>query len=122
MADATEVNVVETVGSAFCVASDDGQKVYEVIADALRADREVRVSFAGIEDLTSAFLNSAIGQLYNGEFTDEYLRAHLLPPAGASQEDLVLLKRVVQRAKEFFGNPAPFREAARAALGADDET
>ena len=122
MSEQEELNVLAIVGTGLCVASDDGQKLYEAIAAAFRKGLNVRLSFAGVEDLTSAFLNSAIGQLYSGEFSEEHIRAHLLPPVDLSQEDLLLLKRVVERAKEFFRNPGPFEQAARTALGEDDDS
>ncbi len=68
------ISVFEVVGSPLCVASDNGQKVYDRIALALREDRRVTVSFLNVTSLTSAFLNAAIGQLY-GSFTEEQIRS-----------------------------------------------
>ena len=75
----------------------------------------VRLSFEGVEDLTTAFLNSAIGQLY-ADHSEEELRRVLLPPEG-SPEHLTRLKRVVDRAKEFFRDPERFHIAAAEAFG-----
>jgi hypothetical protein len=106
----TTVRIAETAGTDVCVASEDGQKVYDAIAEAIASGDQVQLSFEGVEDLTSAFLNAAIGQLY-GEFDEELLKERLLPPVGASDEDLILLKRVVQRAKQYFSDPKVFEEA-----------
>ena len=76
------------------------------------------MSFRGVTDLTSAFLNVAVGQLY-GEFTEEEIRAKL-SVTDASPDDLELLKRVVDRAKEFFKDPDRFTAAAKEVLGEDD--
>jgi hypothetical protein len=108
------------VGSNLCIASDDGEKVHETIVAALEGGRRVRLSFEGVEDLTSAFLNTAVGQLY-GEFTEERLKSAMLPPVDISSDDLFLLKRVVERAKEFFSDPERYRQAALEALGDDDD-
>ncbi len=121
MSDQIELSVVGIVGSGFCVASEDGEKVHAAIVSALREGKKVVLSFKGVTDLTSAFLNSAVGQLYSGEFPEELIRQQLCPPTNASQEDLLLLKRVVERAKEFFRNPEPFHQAAAKAMGEDDE-
>lgn len=121
MSDEIELRIAELVGSGVCVASEDGEKVYEAIAEALRAGKRVQLSFAGVDDLTSAFLNTAVGQLYKGDFTDEFLRSHLAPPKDASAADLVLLKRVVLRAKEFFSNPERYDQLVKLALGDEDE-
>ena len=57
------------VGAPLCVASNDGQKVYDRIAAALKADQHVALSFHEVTTLTDAFLNAAVGQLY-GTFSE----------------------------------------------------
>lgn len=108
------ISPYEIVGSPLCVASDDGQKVFERIAAALKGKTSVTVSFRNVSSLTSAFLNAAIGQLY-GSFSSGEIRARLkvkdMVPA-----DLALLKRVVDTAKEYFKDPGRFSKAERAAL------
>jgi hypothetical protein len=73
------LRLVEIVGSGLCVASDDGLKVYTLIKERLDAGTPTVLSFAGVEVLTSAFLNAAIGQLY-GTLHEEHIR-RLLSPA-----------------------------------------
>jgi ribosomal protein S3AE len=110
-----EVKITDIVGSPSCINPEDGEKVFQVIAEALRAEKSVTIFLGGIEDLTSRFLNSAIGQLY-GEFSEEEIKAKLRVTE-ANQDDLALLKRVVERAKEYFKNPVPFEQASREVLG-----
>ena len=119
MAEPLAIRVSEVVGSEFCVASDDGQTVYERVAAALRAGQAVSLSFLNVEALTSAFLNAAIGQLY-GEYSEGQVRS-LLSVEDMVQDDLALLKRVVDTAKEYFKQPRPFDEASREVLGEEDE-
>ena len=114
------IRIADVVGSGLCIASDDGDKVHAKIADAIKRGDKLQLSFAGIQDLTSAFLNSAVGQLY-GEFPEAQLKASLLPPVEASPDDLTLLKRVVERAKEYFKDRAAFDKAEREVLGDDNE-
>ena len=109
------ISIFEVVGSPLCVASGDGQKVYERIAAALREDRNMVLSFHNVSTLTSAFLNAAIGQLY-GEFSEEQIRA-LLKVQDMQSDDLALLKRVVETAKEYFKDPQKFDQAVRDELG-----
>jgi hypothetical protein len=108
------ISVYEVVGSPLCVASDDGQKVHDRIAAAIREGRRVAISFLNVTSLTSAFLNAAIGQLY-GSFTEEQIRA-LLAVKDMQPDDLALLKRVVETAKQYFKDPQRFQEAVREAL------
>lgn len=100
------------------MASDDGQKVFERIAAALKEGKSVTVSFRNVSSLTSAFLNAAIEQLY-GSFSQEEIRARL-KVKDISPADLALLKRVVDTAKEYFKDPNRFRKAEQAALRGQD--
>jgi hypothetical protein len=113
------LSVFEIVGSPLCVASDDGQKVYERIAAAIKEGRDVTISFLNVASLTSAFLNAAIGQLY-GAFTEEQIRARLKVRDMAA-DDLALLKRVVDTSKEYFRNKATFKAATEEMLGGGNE-
>ena len=114
------IEIAQLIGSKLCIASDDGEKVHDAIVAAIEAGDTVRLSFEGVEDLTSSFLNAAIGQLY-GKFSEEELRSYLLPPVGCLSDDLALLKRVVERAKGFFKDPDRYRLATKEALGDDSE-
>src|SRR5271157_5626168 len=100
MSQGINLSVFEIVGSPLCVASDDGQNVYDRISAALKEGRKVSISFLNITSITSAFLNAAIGQLY-GEFSEEAIRANL-QVADMAQDDLALIKRVVDTAKAYF--------------------
>lgn len=114
------IRVYQVIGSSLCVASDDGQKVYEQIASVLKSEKKAQLSFQNVEVLTSAFLNTAVGQLY-GKFSEEQIKAGLLPPMDIDKDDLVLLKRVVDRAKEYFKDPSRIEESRQEILGDDDE-
>ena len=109
------VRVRDVVGSPLLVSADDGQLVHDKIAPLLREGRKVVVSFAQVETLISAFLNAAIGQLY-GEFKEARIRK-LLTVQDMAQEDLALLKRVVDNAKAYFKNRAAYDQAWKEEMG-----
>jgi len=112
------MKLMEIVGSKLCVASDDGERVHGQIAAALKEGKKVKVSFESVESLTSAFLNSAIGQLY-GEFPEEKIKSGL-SVCDIETDDLDLLKRVVDTAKEYFKDPARVKGARKEILGDPD--
>lgn len=120
MADIVKINIVSIIKNNVCVAPEDGEKVFEAISKALQEGKKVEISFKDIEDLTTLFLNVAIGKLY-GKFKDEELREKL-SVVDASFQDLDTLKRSVERAKEFQKNPERFRSATEEILGEDDES
>jgi hypothetical protein len=97
-----ELSVIQQVGSPLCVASDDGQKVFDEVCFALKQQQPVQLSFFGVEILTAAFLNVAIGQLY-GVFSHEQIQ-NLLQVEDIESNNLVLLKQVVDNAKAYFEN------------------
>ena len=110
-----ELSVYEIVGSHLCVASEDGQRVYDRIAPAIKEGRSVSLSFRNVTSLTSAFLNAAIGQLY-GSFSENEIRSKLRVQE-MEPDDRALLKRVVETAKEYFKDPHRFEQAIEEVLG-----
>ena len=115
MNDSIAIKVLEVVGSKLCVASSDGQKVHDQIAAALNAGKQVQLSFSNVESLTSAFLNAAIGQLY-AEFSEQKIRA-TLSVSDMTPDDVELLKRVVEAAKQYFKNPNRVKKIVEETLG-----
>jgi len=114
-----ELSIFEVVGSRLCVASSDGQKVCDRLKVALKEGRKVMLSFRNVTTLTSAFLKAAIGQLY-GTFSEEEIRS-LLNVRDMQQDDMALLKRVVETAKQYFKDPQKFDQALRETLEDDND-
>lgn len=119
MSKIEKIDIVSIVENGICVSAEDGKKVYMLILEALHQGKNVQISFKGIEDLTSLFLNAAIGQLYN-EFKDDELKKRL-SVIDANPQDLETLKRSVERAKEYFKDPERFHSATDEILGDDNE-
>jgi hypothetical protein len=115
MSETININVFEVVGNRLCVAASDGQKVHDQIATALKAGRQVHLSFANVASLTSAFLNTAIGQLY-GEFSETDIRDNV-SLSDLAPEDAALLKRVVETAKQYFKDPQRMKKIVGKAFG-----
>ncbi|MHB1004075.1 MAG: STAS-like domain-containing protein [Chloroflexota bacterium] len=98
-----------------CVTSEAGQALYDELEQCLRRGDRVLLSFAGVEALTSAFLNAALGQLY-GQFTAQEITDGITY-IDAEPDDLVLLRRVAEAAKAYFAEPERHRAARAAAVG-----
>jgi hypothetical protein len=116
--DAIKINIFRIVGQKDCTLPEDGDKVYEALSKALQADKKTILSFQGVDKLTTAFLNNAVGRLY-GEFSEEKIK-HLLSVDDASDSTKVRLKRVVTNAKNYFKNPDRMKESIQEILGEDD--
>lgn len=113
--DNSTINIVNTVGDSFCVEADDGQKVFELIKKVLTEKRKVTLSFLNVEMLTTAFLNTAIGQLYR-DFSEDLIRENL-KVENLSQSGLVSLKRVVDTAKLYYKDPEAMQRSINDILG-----
>ncbi len=113
------ISIFQVVGSPLCVASDDGQKVYDRLAAALHQGRCVSLSFRNVSVLTSAFLNAAVGQLY-GKFDEHQIR-ELLQVEDMQPDDVALLERVVKTAKQFFRDPERFSNVVKEVLEEEDD-
>ena len=109
------INIVNTVGDSFCVEAEDGQKVFEMIKKAFTEKRKVTLSFLNIEMLTTAFLNTAVGQLYR-DFHEDEIRENL-KVENISQSGLVSLKRVVDTAKLYYKDPEAMQRSINDIMG-----
>ncbi len=119
MSENNRISMFEIVGSPFCVAVDDGQKVHKHLDAALRDGRDVVLSFHNVTALTTAFLTAAVGELY-GTFSEEKIRS-LLRVEDAAPDDLRLLKSAVNNAKLYFKDPERFNQAVREVMGNEDD-
>ena len=108
MSNINTIRIFDIVGG-LCVSSDDGQLVHDKIAELLRKKYKVIISFKDVDTLISAFLNAAIGQLYD-EVSEEDIREYL-SVENMNPEDMALLKRVIDNAKIYFKNRKQFDEA-----------
>ena len=118
MSENIRISMFEVVGSPFCVASDDGQKVHKHLDAALRENQDVVLSFHNVTALTTPFLTAAVGELY-GTFSEEKIRS-LLKIEDAEPDDLALLERVVRDVKLYFKDPQRFNQIFQEVLADDD--
>lgn len=115
---AVHVSVIGIVGSGFCVSIQDGELVHDRILPLLQAGKHVVLSFKGVTDLISSFLNSAVGRLY-GELDEPTIKARL-SFSDLTEVDLTLIERVAENAKCYYANPEAHEQAFSESFGQDD--
>ncbi|MEP0235625.1 STAS-like domain-containing protein [Roseibium sp.] len=115
MADIT-IRITEITGSGVCVTSALGAEVYNKIYANIKKGNRIALSFSGITRMTTAFLNSAVGQLY-GEFTEAEIKSFMLPPRDTEAWHLSRLKMVNDRAKQYFSDRKRYGEVVERTLG-----
>lgn len=118
MTNPITLSVFNLVGSSFCVEAKDGETLFTAISKALQQELQVEISFQNVEMLTSAFLNTAIGQLYR-DFSEESIRA-LVKVTNIEDADKALLRRVIETAKLYYKDPAWLEESVKRIMGEDE--
>lgn len=95
------LRVIDVVGTGICVAVEDGHLLHEELYKHLKNNETVQISFEGVRRLTTAFLNSGIGQLYN-EFDEDTIRRLLSVAPDTEPQKAGLIKKATERAKQFY--------------------
>ena len=120
MADRVTLKIFDIVGGPVWVSTDDGQKVFDKIVAAFKANRVVELSFANRENLITAFLNAAIGQLYGGHYEEAFLQQHLTF-SDISDDDRAMLGRAIENAKRYFANQQAYDQTWQEVIDEDEE-
>lgn len=107
--DNTTISIVNTIGDVYGVEAEDGQKVFDLIVKAFEENKRVTLSFRNIEMLTTAFLNTAVGQLYK-DLSEEDIRERL-SVSDISDSGKIALKRVVETAKLYYKDPEALKRS-----------
>lgn len=96
------------------ITSEEGQPIYDKIAEALSQKEEVALDFEGVIFLTTAFLNVVIGTLYK-DYTSEQLQARL-HIVNANDETMARIKKVTDNAKSFYSDEDKYNQEVEEVL------
>jgi STAS-like domain of unknown function (DUF4325) len=58
------IKLIDIIKSEFATSPKKGLLAYDFVADIISSNKDVLVSFDGIEDCTTAFCNAFIGKIY----------------------------------------------------------
>jgi len=103
-----EIRVKDIIKSEIALSPDSGHLLYRQIRDSIKSTDITLVDFSNVKVISTAFLNSAIGRLYN-DFSSEQLNK-FLKVQNLDNEDLTLMKKVIRRAKEYFSDKNDFEK------------
>ena len=112
--------IKDIIKTNFAVSTEDGNSIFILLEENFSKDKEVVLDFSGITLMTTAFLNSAIGQLYS---LDKYPSSYLnekLKLINVEEHDKPLFSLVVKRAKEYFANRQNFEKNSEEAIYGND--
>lgn len=96
------------------VTPEEGLPISERIKVAIKEGEPVALDFAGMQLITTAFLNVVIGTLYK-DFSSEQLKK-LLSFENLTEGIALRIKRVTDNAKQFYENPEQFQRNVDSAI------
>lgn len=96
------LNVYSIINSPYCVDAADGEKIYELLFKSISEKKHVTLSFKGIELVITAFLNTAVGQLYR-DFSDETIKMYL-SKTDYKEEFESCWEKVISGAPVYYAN------------------
>ena len=103
--------LVELAENTVCIDPKKAVPVYERILSELTAGKIVTLSFDGITRVITAFLNIAIGKLYDPSLKlPENTIDTKLRFADADEDTLAKIAQVKKYAKIFYANPQMLKE------------
>lgn len=110
------IEVANIIGDVYAIEATEGQKVFSMTKKAFEENRKVVLSFLNIKILTTAFLNTAIGELYNTNngFSEDFIRENL-KIENLNDSGIVMLKRVVETAKLRYSDPDFYKKLQQSA-------
>ena len=96
----TTLNIAKIINNKSAILSDTGEIVFQKIKEYVEKDEPVTLDFTGIETLTTAFLNLAIGQLYDLKPTDQLTKLVKIKKSSVSNSQLQKIGLVLTNSKE----------------------
>lgn len=105
----TTVLIKNVIQSPIAVSSEDAEKLYKVLRKEIQSNNQIELSFDGIDDFISSFLNASIGKLYNMEFDYDTIDKSITVK-GLDARDKDIYISVIERAKSYYKNPRHFDE------------
>ncbi|MBR5842560.1 MAG: STAS-like domain-containing protein [Bacteroidaceae bacterium] len=102
------IKVCDFVTLNQAVTPDEGEIIYNKIISYIGEGNIVILDFSDIQLMTTAFLNTAIGNLYK-DYSSEQLNG-LLKLENLQIGDSARVKKVVDNAKKFYANTVTFNK------------
>ena len=108
------ITIADKVTLSQGVTPEEGQPIRYSIYANVKEGTPVVLDFAGMQLITTAFLNVVIGTLYK-EFKSEDLKK-LLSFENLTEGIAMRIKRVADNAKLFYDNPEKFQQEVDSAI------
>ncbi len=105
------IRVKDIIGTSYASATEHGDLLFQKVDSYFKSDEEITLDFDEIDIIVSTFLNASIGQLY-GFYSSDFIKNHL-KVKNMSNDDLNVLRKVIERAREYFKDKDGFEEIVK---------
>lgn len=106
--DTKKIKLIEFVSFNSGVTPDEAAPIYDTIIEAFKNGDKVKLDFAGVDMMTTAFLNVMIGTLYK-DYTSDQLKK-LLSFDNLSDSIAIRIKKVTENAKLFYSDEKKYNQ------------
>lgn len=98
-----EIIVKDIINSKIAINDEDGDKVFNIIKEKANKNLDpIILNFDGIDLVNTAFLNNAVGKLFDSALFD--LKANRVLIQNMSSDKLELLKETISVARDKYIN------------------
>jgi hypothetical protein len=102
------INIYQILGESHLTFERQGQQIYPLIAEGLKRDKIVVVSFQNIERITWPFIKKAIGQLYD-HFPESQIKSSL-KMSEITPDQVKLVNEFLETKKQYQQDPEKFKQ------------
>jgi hypothetical protein len=92
------------------ITSDEGNILFQTVADDIKSGHIIELDFSGLTIVTSAFLNSSLGELH--QHLTKYEIENCLKLVNIKKDYQILVDKVIVRSKQFHATPDGFEQVA----------
>jgi len=105
------LKIREILNRSFAVGTTDGDNIYNQLKELMGTTEEsIIIDFEGIELTSTAFLHTALGQLYKDYPQEQFLRIEIV---NIQPNQLQLLNRILNTALHYYNNRETFNNSAK---------
>lgn len=97
-----KLSIKKIICGNMAVSSIEGQIVHQILDEKLQHDSHINLDFEGINIISAAFLNSAIGQLFE-KYESVKMRT-CISAINTSIQNKLLIKKVIDSSEEYYSN------------------
>lgn len=111
------IKLVEQISCNKGITSEEAEPLYSAEIEAFNAGKTITLDFAGVEMITTAFLNVIVGRLYK-DYDKEQLK-EMLFFEGLTESIARRIKKVTDNAKLFYQDEQSYEKEVKESI---DET